>query len=78
MMIKQDIQNKIEVNIKEEWCKGCTICVEFCPHDVLAMDGAVAKVVNPEACTACMLCELYCPDFAITVEDKRPARKQKV
>ena len=55
------------IEIKEEWCKGCEICVEFCPHDVLAMKGPVVEVVNLEACTACQLCEIRCPDFAITV-----------
>ena len=57
-----------KITIKKEWCKGCRICVEFCPHDVLAMNGAVVEVVNLENCTACMLCEIRCPDFAITVE----------
>jgi len=55
------------ITIKKEWCKGCEICVEFCPTDVLAMNGAYAEVVNLEACTACGLCEIRCPDFAITV-----------
>lgn len=56
-----------DIKINKEWCKGCAICVEFCPHDVLAMNGAFPEVVNPEACTACQLCDVRCPDFAITV-----------
>ncbi|MBN2090980.1 4Fe-4S binding protein [candidate division KSB1 bacterium] len=56
------------ITINKDWCKGCTICVEFCPHDVLVMNGAYAEVKNLEACTACLLCEIHCPDFAITVE----------
>lgn len=55
------------VEINEAWCKGCEFCVTFCPKDVLAMDGDVAKVVNPEACIGCELCEMYCPDFAVKV-----------
>ena len=55
------------ITIKKEWCKGCAICVEFCPRNVLAMNGACAEVVNLEACTVCQLCEIRCPDFAITV-----------
>lgn len=55
------------ITIKKEWCKGCAICVEYCPHDVLAMNGAYPEVVNLEACTACQLCDVHCPDFAITV-----------
>lgn len=57
-----------EITINEEWCKGCSICVEFCPHNVLMMDGPYAKVENLESCTACGMCEIRCPDFAITVK----------
>ncbi len=55
------------VVVKESWCKGCEICVAFCPTGVLEMEDRLAVVKNPEACTACMLCELRCPDFAIEV-----------
>ena len=56
----------IEVNI--DWCKGCEICVAFCPKGVLEMEGGKCTVARPEDCSRCMLCELRCPDFAITVE----------
>ncbi len=56
------------ITIKNEWCKGCEICVHFCPKDVLEMEGGKAKVIRPDDCIKCMLCELRCPDFAITVE----------
>ncbi len=56
-----------EININLEWCKGCAICVEFCPTDVLAMDNTKAVVVDLAACTRCQLCDHLCPDFAITV-----------
>ncbi|MCX7995793.1 MAG: 4Fe-4S binding protein [candidate division WOR-3 bacterium] len=59
---------KFEVKIKEDWCKGCEICVAFCPKKVLIMEKTKAKVANPDACTGCQLCEIYCPDFAIEVE----------
>ena len=56
------------IRIKPEWCKGCEICVAFCPKDVLEMEGGKVKVVRLDQCTKCLLCELRCPDFAITVE----------
>jgi len=64
------MKKKYEVIINEPWCKGCKICVEVCPKNVLAMDGIVAKVIDIESCTGCMLCEQLCPDFAIIVETK--------
>lgn len=53
--------------INEKYCKGCHICVEFCPTRVLEMRGFTAVVKNREVCIACMQCELRCPDFAVTV-----------
>ncbi len=56
-----------EIAIREAWCKGCAICVEVCPKQVLVMDHLVAKVANLEACIVCGRCELFCPDFCIEV-----------
>ena len=55
--------------IKEEWCKGCGICVAFCPKDVLELYDGKVKAVNRDACINCGLCELRCPDYAIYLEE---------
>lgn len=58
-----------EVRIYATWCKGCRICVEFCPTDVLAMDENEDHpvVIAAERCTACHFCDTHCPDLAISV-----------
>lgn len=56
----------IEINV--DLCKGCAICVEFCPHDVLAIENGVAVVVDIDSCNRCQFCDYRCPDFAITVK----------
>ena len=56
------------IRVKTEWCKGCEICVAFCPKNVLEMEGGKVRVARPDDCIRCMLCELRCPDFAISVE----------
>ncbi len=54
--------------INREWCKGCGICVAFCPKKVLKIDDMQkSAVVRPDACINCGLCELRCPDIAIEV-----------
>ena len=58
------------LEIIERNCKGCSICVEFCPKDVLEMDVFLVTAPRPEDCIKCMQCELLCPDFAIKVHDK--------
>jgi 2-oxoglutarate ferredoxin oxidoreductase subunit delta len=60
-----------KVTIYPDWCKGCGICVNFCPAKVLEMDPISGKavVVREEDCIHCSFCELHCPDFAVVVED---------
>lgn len=56
-------------NIIEARCKGCGICVEFCPKKVLALSEIEkVTVVNPDDCIKCLQCEMRCPDYAIFVE----------
>ncbi|UCE52377.1 MAG: 4Fe-4S dicluster domain-containing protein [Desulfobacterales bacterium] len=56
-------------HIKQNWCKGCGICVELCSKNVLILDDKdKAAAVHPQNCICCRLCELRCPDFAIEIE----------
>ena len=47
------------------WCKGCGICVEFCPKKVLSLEGERIKINSIDDCIACGMCESLCPDYAI-------------
>jgi len=67
---KEKVQPSLraEVVVFDNWCKGCGLCVTFCPHGVLEMDGeGKVHVAAPERCTACHWCDTHCPDFAIMV-----------
>ncbi len=58
-----------KVVIFANWCKGCRLCVEFCPTDVLAFGpNEFPYVANPDNCTACHWCDTHCPDLAIIVK----------
>jgi 2-oxoglutarate ferredoxin oxidoreductase subunit delta len=57
------------VEVNRDFCKGCGICVAFCPKEVLELDDHEKAVVKRlEDCNACALCELRCPDMAIEVK----------
>jgi len=62
-------RKKGKVTILPQLCKGCGICVEFCPTGTLGFKAGKSVVDTPDTCIACMFCELRCPDFAISVEE---------
>jgi len=65
-----------QIIVNEKYCKGCGLCVEVCPREIIALnpDAITAKGYHPamltdaSRCTACANCALICPDVAITVE----------
>lgn len=72
-------KGKTQVIVYPDWCKGCGICVAFCPANVLEMgvDGK-AKVMREKECINCGFCEMHCPDFAISVLNKTNGTKPLV
>ncbi|MDD6737187.1 MAG: 4Fe-4S binding protein [Prevotella sp.] len=55
-------------------CKGCALCVEACPKDVIAMAKKVnvngypyVEAVSQDNCIGCASCGIVCPDGCITV-----------
>lgn len=59
---------KGKLTIKKEWCKGCNICVEFCPKNVLELKDEKISIKNLEACIQCNMCGKMCPDFAVSIK----------
>ncbi|RQD56274.1 MAG: 4Fe-4S dicluster domain-containing protein [Desulfonatronovibrio sp. MSAO_Bac4] len=64
------------VKVYSDWCKGCGICVAFCPAKVLKLSKqGKAEVINEYECINCGFCEVHCPDFAILVHPKNGTSK---
>ncbi|MCE5186042.1 MAG: ferredoxin family protein [Planctomycetaceae bacterium] len=59
-------------------CKGCGLCVIFCPQKNLRMSAELNEHGHPYAqenepghCNGCGLCFRMCPDAAIEVDQHR-------
>jgi 2-oxoglutarate ferredoxin oxidoreductase subunit delta len=62
------------VVIDKERCKGCALCVEFCPKGCISLSEElnlkgyfVVAFDGDGECNACCQCALMCPDVAIEV-----------
>jgi len=59
------------VFIKKNQCKGCELCIEFCPRSVLTRSkgfnpkGYHYPIVTNSECVNCRLCVTICPEYAI-------------
>ena len=67
---------RFAVHIDERVCKGCGLCIFYCPKSVFRLADKVnqkgynvAEAINPDNCVGCHLCDIACPDFAIYVEE---------
>ena len=62
------------IEINQELCKGCRICMAFCPKGSISVSeklnpaGYLPAQFNDEGeCTGCATCALVCPDVVIEV-----------
>ena len=72
--ISQVIVPRGQVFLIPERCKGCEVCVQFCPQDVLCISEdrnekgyliPMVAVGMETKCVNCEFCTLVCPEFAI-------------
>ncbi len=74
------------ITIVDDLCKGCGLCIEFCPIQVLGQSEHFnekgyhyPEMLEPEKCVNCGYCQLLCPDFAIWSEreDKQEGERDE-
>ncbi len=70
------------IEINKDTCKGCVLCIDVCPVDVLKMSQDFNAIgfqypLLKDGCTGCELCALVCPDYCITVYRNIPGKKAR-
>lgn len=84
--MKDESKEKVDrglVEVSEEECKGCELCVDACPPKVMKLsDSLNTHGYHPamylgSGCTGCGICFFACPEpGAITVFVLESPRKQ--
>jgi len=79
-MVEQVLEEVLpRIEILEEECKGCGLCIHYCPKGVIEASHSLnSHGYHParykgEGCTGCGICFYTCPEpGAITVYMKPP------
>jgi 2-oxoglutarate ferredoxin oxidoreductase subunit delta len=69
----------------EERCKGCLLCVDVCPRQIIRQSARLNRQgyrvaetgENAATCTGCASCAIMCPDVAIRVFKTKKAKRPR-
>ena len=61
--------------IDEQYCIGCTLCIQACPVDAILGASKAMHTVLPDDCTGCDLCVAPCPVDCIEMVEVAPVRE---
>jgi len=68
------MKRRFKVVFDRDKCKGCGLCITFCPKKILAFDADVnskgyhpAGIVDAPECIGCTSCATMCPDCCISI-----------
>jgi len=62
-----------KIIINRDRCKGCQLCINFCPKKVISLSRDLNKKgfhlaqYKGDGCVGCMHCAIICPDTCIEV-----------
>ena len=67
-----------KLTIAADRCKGCDLCVDACPKNLLVLSSTAmnsrgfrpVELTDEEACNSCAICAMMCPDLVFTSVEK--------
>ncbi|PLX50853.1 MAG: ferredoxin [Desulfobulbaceae bacterium] len=62
------IDGVVSLELDQERCIGCGICLQVCPHAVFELADDKARIVHRDHCMECSACARNCPVQALRVE----------
>jgi NAD-dependent dihydropyrimidine dehydrogenase PreA subunit len=62
------LSDVVTLNLDQEKCVGCGVCLVVCPHEVFSMNNGNAMVQDRDSCMECGACSRNCPSEAVTVK----------
>jgi NAD-dependent dihydropyrimidine dehydrogenase PreA subunit len=62
------LKDVVTLQLDENKCSGCGMCLDVCPHEVFKMNSKHVIIKNRDACMECGACSLNCPTGAIAVQ----------
>src|SRR5208283_3192705 len=61
------LKDVVTLSLDSEKCFGCGMCLEVCPHKVLARENGKVRIADKDACMECGACAKNCPAEALQV-----------
>lgn len=77
-MSQKSKKKQFQVAIEKDKCKGCGLCIHFCPVEFLVFSSGLNKngvryvaAEKEKSCLGCGNCFLICPDACIEIYTKK-------
>ncbi len=62
------LKDVVTLQLDQDKCVGCGMCLIVCPHAVYSMNNGNAEIENLDACMECGACSKNCPAEAVRVQ----------
>lgn len=62
------LKDVVTLELAQDKCTGCGICIEVCPQAVFVVENRKASIADRDACIECGACAKNCAFSAISVK----------